>query len=206
MRRTAGSRANGRKRGAGGTFVGTEDLDPEFDVAAIQRAMQSGDFHEKNKVAVIEREFDVIVTCLDELSSRGLAEGQRLGVVPNEKGHGMERLAELGVISRQTAERLQDAKDIRNQLAGAYPPVAWRSLHDGVQTLLARVGPLHDEGGQIAQRERNRRGTALSPRPRAGESPELHWSAGRPLAAARKRKVHSSAILRESAKTIGTEG
>lgn len=116
-----------------------EDLSPQFDVAAIQGAMQSGDPRERNKVAVIERELDVLIAFLDELASRGLAEGHRLDVVPPGAAHAVERLAELSVISQATAQRLQDVKDMRNQLAHAYPPASWRSLHQAVEVLLAEL-------------------------------------------------------------------
>lgn len=116
-----------------------EDLSPQFDVTAIQKAMQSGDPRERNKVAVIERELDVLTAYLEELASRGLAEGQRIDVVPRGDGQAVERLAELKVISQAAAQRLQDVKDMRNQLAHAYPPVSWRSLHRAVEILLAEL-------------------------------------------------------------------
>ncbi len=113
-----------------------EDLSASFDVASIQAAMQSADPRERNKVAVIERELDVLIAYVEELASRGLAEGQRLGVVPQVSGRGVERLATLGVVSGAAAERLQDVKDMRNQLAHAYPPASWRALHQAVEILL----------------------------------------------------------------------
>ncbi len=120
-------------------LVAIEDLSPQFDVAAIQEAMQSGDPRERNKVAVIERELDVLIAYLEELASRGLSEGQRIDVVPRGTGHPVERLAELSVISQAAAQRLQDIKEMRNQLAHAYPPASWRSLHQAVEALLAEL-------------------------------------------------------------------
>jgi uncharacterized protein YutE (UPF0331/DUF86 family) len=117
-------------------LVAIEDLSPRFDVAAIQEAMQSGDPRERNKVAVIERELDVLIAYLEELASRGLSEGQRIDVVSRGTDHAVERLAELNVISQAAAQRLQDVKDMRNQLAHAYPPVSWRSLYQAVKVLL----------------------------------------------------------------------
>lgn len=121
-------------------LVAVEDLGPGFDVAAIQTAMQSGDPRERNKVAVVERELDVLIAYLEELASRGLAEGRRLGVViPAGAGRAFDRLADLGVISEAAAQRLTDVKDLRNQLAHAYPPANWRSLHQAVQVLRAEM-------------------------------------------------------------------
>ncbi|HEV2791116.1 MAG TPA: hypothetical protein VGV69_07450 [Solirubrobacterales bacterium] len=116
-------------------LVAIEDLGPAFDVAAIKAAATSADPRERNKVAVIERELDVLIAYMEELASRGLAEGKRLGVVPVEGGHPFERLADLGVIADASARRLQDVKDLRNKLAHAYPPGPWRALHQAVEVL-----------------------------------------------------------------------
>lgn len=120
-------------------LVAVEDLGPDFDVAAIQAAMQSGDPRERNKVAVVERELDVLIAYLEELASRGLAEGRRMGVVPAGTGRAFDQLAELGVISEAAAQHLADVKDLRNQLAHAYPPANWRSLHQAVEVLRAEL-------------------------------------------------------------------
>lgn len=120
-------------------LAAVEDLAADFDVGAIRTAMESGDPRERNKVAVIERELDVLVAHLEELAARGLAEGQRLGVVPRGDGRPLERLAALSVISTATAEGLQDVKEMRNQLAHAYPPASWESLHRAVQVLLEEI-------------------------------------------------------------------
>jgi len=118
-----------------------EDLAPSFDVAAIQAAAQSNDPRERNKVAVIEREIDVLIAYMEELASRGLAEAQRLDPTARDTGSPSERLAELRVISKPVATRLQNVKDMRNELAHAYPPVSWRALHQAVETLLAELDP-----------------------------------------------------------------
>lgn len=120
-------------------LVAVEDLGPDFDVAAIQAAMQSGDPRERNKVAVVERELDVLIAYLEELASRGLAEGRRLDVVLAGTGRAFDQLAELGVISEAAAQHLADVKDLRNQLAHAYPPANWRSLHQAVEVLRAEL-------------------------------------------------------------------
>jgi uncharacterized protein YutE (UPF0331/DUF86 family) len=118
-----------------------DDLAPNFDVAAIRAAAQSADPRERNKVAVIERELDILIAYMEELASRGLAEVQRLDPTPRGTGSSWERLAELRVISESAATRLQNVKDMRNELAHAYPPVSWRALHQAVETLLAELDP-----------------------------------------------------------------
>ncbi|HZE06363.1 MAG TPA: HepT-like ribonuclease domain-containing protein [Solirubrobacteraceae bacterium] len=116
-----------------------EDLGPGFNPEAIETAMQSGDPRERNKVAVIERELDLLIAYLEELASRGLAEGQRLDVVPKGDGRPWDHLAELRVISAASAARLQSVKEMRNELAHAYPPTSWRALHQAVENLLAEL-------------------------------------------------------------------
>ncbi|HWM55847.1 MAG TPA: hypothetical protein VNO20_10715 [Solirubrobacterales bacterium] len=114
-----------------------DDLAPSFTVTAIQEAAQSGDPRERNKVAVIERELDVLVSYLEELASRGLAEAQRLGAISRDSEHPWESLANLGVILKAAATRLQAVKDMRNELAHAYPPASWQALHRAVEMLLS---------------------------------------------------------------------
>ena len=117
-------------------LVAIEDLAPTLTVETIKEAAQSSDPRERNKVAVIERELDVLIAYLDELASRGLAEAQRRNPSIGGNGTPWERLAELQVISAAAASRLQNVKEMGNELAHAYPPVSWRALHQAVEILL----------------------------------------------------------------------
>jgi uncharacterized protein YutE (UPF0331/DUF86 family) len=117
-------------------LVAVEEFDADFDLDAFLRAAGSADAHERNKVAVVEREYEVLLNWLHELAARSLAEGQRLGVLDKAPGHPWERLAALGVISRGSATRLQEAKELRDELAHAYPPAGWKALHEGVEILI----------------------------------------------------------------------
>lgn len=78
----------------------------------------------------------MLTAYLEELASRGLAEAQRHDATIRAEDPPWERLAALQVISKATATRLQNVKDMRNELAHAYPPVSWRSLHQAVEALL----------------------------------------------------------------------
>ena len=120
-------------------LAAVDDLAPRFTVTAIQEAAQSGDPRERNKVAVIERELDVLIAYMEELASRGLAEAQRLDATARGTGTPWERLAELRVLSKAAITRLQNIKDMRNELAHAYPPVSWRALHRAAETLPAEL-------------------------------------------------------------------
>jgi uncharacterized protein YutE (UPF0331/DUF86 family) len=120
-------------------LVALEEFDPEFDLDAFLLAASSPDARERNKVAVVEREYEVLLNWLQELAARALAEGQRLGVLEKAAGHPWERLAALGVISQGSATRLQEAKELRDDLAHAYPPAGWRALRESVQMLLVEL-------------------------------------------------------------------
>jgi uncharacterized protein YutE (UPF0331/DUF86 family) len=117
-------------------LVAIEDFGDGFEQDAFLGAARSPNARERNKVAVVEREYEVLLNWLHELAARGLAEGQRLGVVDKFPGHVWERLAALGVISHDSAARLQRAKELRDMLGHAYPPPSWRSLHEGVLVLV----------------------------------------------------------------------
>lgn len=120
-------------------LAAVDDLGAQFTVDAIKQAVQSGDPRERNKVAVIERELDVLIAYLEELASRGLSEGRRIGAIDTRAGRAWETLAELQVISAAGANRLENVKDMRNELSHAYPPASWRALHQAVETLLAEL-------------------------------------------------------------------
>lgn len=120
-------------------LVAMEDFGPGFPRAAFLAAAGSARASERNRVAVVERQYEVLLNFAHELAARGLAEGQRLGVVEKTPGHPWERLAALGVISHISAERLQEAKELRDALGHAYPPASWRSLHESVLALVEEL-------------------------------------------------------------------
>jgi uncharacterized protein YutE (UPF0331/DUF86 family) len=120
-------------------LVALEGFGPGFEEGALVAAAQSPDAHERNRVAIVERQYEVLLNWLGELAARGLAEGQRLGVVDKSQGHPWERLAALGVISQESAARLQKAKELRDILGHAYPPANWKTLHEGVLILVAEL-------------------------------------------------------------------
>lgn len=117
-------------------LVAMEGFEPGFAEADFLAAALSTDAHERNRVAIVERQYEVLINCLHELAARGLAEVQRLGVIDRSQGDPWERLAALDVISRESAERLQEVREMRDALAHAYPPANWKTLHSGVLILM----------------------------------------------------------------------
>jgi uncharacterized protein YutE (UPF0331/DUF86 family) len=122
-------------------LVTMEGFGPDFAEDEFVAAAHSPDVYERNRVTVIERLFEVLANWLHELAARGLAEGQRLGVVDKSPGHPWERLAALGVISHESASRLQRVKELRDILGHAYPPANWRTLHEGALILVDELDP-----------------------------------------------------------------
>lgn len=118
--------------------VAMDEFAPEFDVDAFVAAARSDDPAERNKVAVVERELDLLTNLLEELAARTLAEGRRLGAVDGGAAvHPWGQLAELGAIPASTAKRLGDAKELRNELDHFYPPASWRAVHAATEVMIA---------------------------------------------------------------------
>lgn len=117
-------------------LVTMDELGADFAEERFLAAAQSPDVHERNRATVIERLYEVLLNWVHELAARALAEGQRLGMVDKSPGNPWERLAALGVISHESAARLQKAKELRDILAHAYPPANWKTVHEGVLILM----------------------------------------------------------------------
>jgi uncharacterized protein YutE (UPF0331/DUF86 family) len=122
-------------------FVTIEGFGPDFAEERFVAAAQSPAVPERNRVTVVERLYEVLLNWLHELAARALAEGQRLGVVDKSPGRPWERLAALGVISHESAARLQKAMKLRDILAHAYPLDNWKTLHEGVLVLVDELDP-----------------------------------------------------------------
>jgi uncharacterized protein YutE (UPF0331/DUF86 family) len=122
-------------------LVTMEEFGPGFAEEWFLAAARSPDVHERNRVTVIERLYEVLLNWAVELAARALAEGQRLGMVDKSPGRPWDRLAALGAISHESAARLQKAKELRDVLAHAYPPANWKTLHEGVLILVDELDP-----------------------------------------------------------------
>lgn len=120
-------------------LIAMEGFGADFEEELFIVAARSPDASERNRVAVIERQYEVLLNWIHELAARGLAEGQRIGVVDKVSGYAWERLASLGVISHTSAERLQEAKEMRDALGHVYPPANWKTLHEGVLVLVQEI-------------------------------------------------------------------
>jgi hypothetical protein len=68
-------------------LVAMESFPPDFSLAALIAVAESTDARERNKVAVVEREYELLLNWCNELAARLLAEGQRLGVVEKTSGY-----------------------------------------------------------------------------------------------------------------------
>lgn len=116
-----------------------EDLSPVFALDALVAAAESADPRERNQVDTIERGTEKLVNWMDELAARALAERVRLGALAVGEGGAFAQLARLGVISRPTSERLREAKDVRDDLAHAYPPQSYAALHDATSVVISEL-------------------------------------------------------------------
>ncbi|MGH2878841.1 MAG: hypothetical protein ACRDK4_04445 [Solirubrobacteraceae bacterium] len=90
-------------------------------------------------MSTIERQIEALVNWMDEMASRALDEGLRIGTVEKGIGSPWQRLADLDVITSSSAERLSAARDTRNDLGHAYPPESWRALYVTVDIVLGEL-------------------------------------------------------------------
>lgn len=124
----------------------------EFDAGRVA-AKAAGDPADRNLVAALERDFEVLVNWLDGLAARGLAEAIRRGVIEKTPGTPFERLAGAGAISARSAARLTDLRRVRDELQHAYVPEAKADLlHEGVSALLAELDRFLDRYASWAVR------------------------------------------------------
>jgi uncharacterized protein YutE (UPF0331/DUF86 family) len=116
-------------------------------------AAARGDAKARNRVAALERDFELLVNWLDDLATRGLAEAMRGGAVERTAGTGFERLKAAGVISARSAERLGTLRGLRDDLQHAYAPHTKSALlHHGVPALLAELDRFIDRYERWAKR------------------------------------------------------
>ena len=116
-----------------------EDISASFELDALTTAAESLDPRERNKVSTVERQTEALINWMNELASRSLDEGLRIGAIEKGSGSPWRRLADLGVITQPSAERLHTAKDTRDELGHAYPPQSWRALHAAVNIVLGEL-------------------------------------------------------------------
>ncbi len=120
-------------------IVAMEEFSPDFDVDAFVAAAEHDDPSQRNKVAVIEREIDLLTNLLEELAARALSEGRRLGATDGGSDHPWTQLAAEKVIPISMAEKLREAKDTRNDLDHFYPPTSWKAVHHATQTVIGQL-------------------------------------------------------------------
>jgi hypothetical protein len=116
-------------------LVAMDEFGPEFDVDEFVATAEHDDPAQRNKVAVIEREIDLLTNLLEELAARTLDEGRRLGAVQSNSTHPWKQLAAEKVIPVAMAMKLREAKDTRNALDHFYPPTSWKAVHHTTQVV-----------------------------------------------------------------------
>lgn len=113
-----------------------DEFGHDFDIEALTAAA-GGDPTARNKVAALERDFELLVNWLDELAARGLVEAKRLGALERSTGTNFERLRAAGAISARSAERLNGLRGLRDDLQHSYVPESKAALlHRGVVALV----------------------------------------------------------------------
>lgn len=122
-------------------LVAVEGFGTDFDLDAFVAAASSDDAVQRNRVAVIEREVDVLVNLMEELASRALVEARAHGAVDKTDASVWEELAATGVISASSAAALRESKDTRNELDHFYPPLSWKVVHEAARVVMRELDP-----------------------------------------------------------------
>jgi hypothetical protein len=120
-------------------IVAMDEFGTDFDLDRFIAAAQSEDPTQRNKVAVIERELDLLTNLLEELAARVLSEARRLGALDKGSTGSWEQLAEAKVIPKSMAEKLRETKNTRNDLDHFYPPTSWKVVHEATQVVVASL-------------------------------------------------------------------
>lgn len=120
-------------------IVAMEEFGADFEIDAFIAAAEHDDPSQRNKVAVIEREIDLLTNLLEELAARTISEGRRLGAIDGNAAHPWTQLAAEKVIPISMAEKLREAKDTRNDLDHFYPPTSWKAVHHATQIVIDQL-------------------------------------------------------------------
>jgi uncharacterized protein YutE (UPF0331/DUF86 family) len=116
-----------------------ERFGDRFELERLSAATVSDDAANRNDVAALERDYEVLVNWLDELAARGLSEALRLKAIEKTTGDAFERLGQAGAISKRSAARLVGLRRIRDDLQHAYPWERADLLHGAVNALVHEI-------------------------------------------------------------------
>lgn len=117
----------------------------DFDLDAFQRAYDSDDPLELNRVKAVERGVDQLYNYIAELAAFGLelAEVRARRQETNARAD-IDALQRIGVIGRERARRLQRLRELRRLLVHEYATATAEQVHEAARIIANEFIPFYD--------------------------------------------------------------
>jgi uncharacterized protein YutE (UPF0331/DUF86 family) len=117
----------------------------DFDLDAFQRAYDSDDPLELNRVKAVERGVDQLYNYIAELAALGLelAEVRARRQDTNARAD-LDALQRIGVIGRERARRLQRLRELRRLLVHEYATATAEQVHEAARIIANEFIPFYD--------------------------------------------------------------
>jgi uncharacterized protein YutE (UPF0331/DUF86 family) len=117
----------------------------DFDLDAFQRAYDSDDPLELNRVKAVERGVDQLYNYVAELAAFGLelAEVRARRQETNARAD-IDALQRIGVIGRERARRLQRLRELRRLLVHEYATATAEQVHEAARIIANEFIPFYD--------------------------------------------------------------
>lgn len=117
----------------------------DFDLDAFQRAYDSDDPLELNRVKAVERGVDQLYNFIAELAAFGLelAEVRARRQETNARAD-IDALQRIGVIGRERARRLQRLRELRRLLVHEYATATAEQVHEAARIIATEFIPFYD--------------------------------------------------------------
>ncbi len=121
------------------------DFGEDFDLDVFQRAYDSDDPIELNRVKAVERGVDQLYNYIAELAAFGLelAEVRSRRQETNARVD-IDSLERIGVIGPERARRLQRLRELRRQLVHEYATATAEQVHEAAQIITAEFVAFYD--------------------------------------------------------------
>lgn len=117
----------------------------DFDLDQFERAYDSEDPVELNRVKAVERGVDQLYNYIAELAAFGLelAEIRARRQDTNARAD-IDSLLRIGVIGSERARRLQRLRELRRQLVHEYATATAQQIHEAARIIASEFAPFYD--------------------------------------------------------------
>jgi uncharacterized protein YutE (UPF0331/DUF86 family) len=125
--------------------VAMAEFGEDFDLESFQRAYDSDDPVQLNRVKAVERGVDQLYNYVAELTAFGLelAEVRARRQETNARAD-IDALRRIGVIGTERARRLQRLRELRRQLVHEYATATAEQVHEAARIIIRELAPFYD--------------------------------------------------------------